>query len=239
MSVQSLLHSLCGIVLFCSLYAGNVPSALSASKATCPDKVLDSNTISGTYLGSFEAEEGLHSIGIQVSAESEPIYIPASEADAKKFFGEGIGQKISVTYKLEQAWFASTQECLRIEILTDGEVIAQAASSGTGAKNAGRKVTFIYQQKGYSGQLTLSPYDPLTRKVPISIATYNESGNMCEFEGSCDIKDMELICTNVDIKNDLNNFIAITVLKYGLELRHEYSGICGIGVSLSGIYMQK
>ncbi len=110
---------------------GPSPSSSKQSpNPMCPDKVLDTNTISGKYLGWFEAEEGTNTIGITLSA-GQDVYITASEEDAAKFFGEGTGQHVSVTYNIEQFWLDETQECLRMEVLTGGQVLAQSAPQDT------------------------------------------------------------------------------------------------------------
>lgn len=111
-----------------ALLGANVP-AQAASKTTCPEKVIDVQTVTGTYLGWFEAEEGLNAIGIQVPGEAEPVYIGASEEEARKFFGNATGQRVSVTWQVEQMWIDETRECLRLEILKEGHPLDAAGKS--------------------------------------------------------------------------------------------------------------
>ena len=70
----------------------------ATTKTMCPNKVLDTGTVEGTFLGWFEAEEDLDSIGIKPDNEDE-IYIAASEEDANKFFGNAEGQRVSAQYE--------------------------------------------------------------------------------------------------------------------------------------------
>jgi hypothetical protein len=98
-----------------------------ASNPACPDKVLDTITITGKYLGWFESEEGTNSVGVKLQ-NGQDIYITASEEDAAKFFGTATGQQISATYNLEQFWLDESQECLRLEVLTGGQIASSATS---------------------------------------------------------------------------------------------------------------
>ena len=108
-----LIHLGGAVCLVLVLLGAHVP-ARAASKTTCPEKVIDVQTVTGTYLGWFETEEGLNTIGIQVPGETEPVYIGASEEEARKFFGNGTGQRVSVTWQVEQMWIDETRECLRL-----------------------------------------------------------------------------------------------------------------------------
>ena len=100
--------------------------------------------------------------------------------------------------------------------------------------------TYVYQQEGFTGQLILSPTNPSTKRMPIAISTVNpDSGNMCEFEGTCSAQGGKLICTNDDIKMDRSNFIEVTPLQNALEITHSYDLICGMGVIVEGNYTKK
>ena len=101
-----------------------------SSNPMCPDKILDINTVKGKYLGWFEAEEGTDTIGITLPT-GQDIYITASEEDAAKFFGKGTGQQVSVTYRIEQFWLDETQECLRLEVLSGGQILSPSTPQGS------------------------------------------------------------------------------------------------------------
>lgn len=57
--------------------------------------------------------------------------ITASEEDAAKFFGKGTGQQVSVTYRIEQFWLDETQECLRLEVLSGGQILSPSTPQGS------------------------------------------------------------------------------------------------------------
>lgn len=99
---------------------------------------------------------------------------------------------------------------------------------------------YAYQQEGFTGQLILSPTNPSTKRMPVNISTVNpDSGNMCEFKGTCSAQGGKLICTNEDIKEDRDNFIEIQILQNALEITHSYDLICGMGVIIDGKYTKK
>lgn len=100
--------------------------------------------------------------------------------------------------------------------------------------------TYVYQQEGFNGQLTLSPRNPSTKRMPVVISSVNpDSGNMCEFEGTCSAQGGKLICTKDDAKMDKGNFIEIKVAPNALEITHSYDLICGMGVIICGNYLKK
>lgn len=80
----------------------------------CLDKIRETKTASGTYLGWFEPEDGLNTIGIKLNNGSE-LYIVASEEEANRLFGNKKGQTVSVTYNVEQMWI--WDECSRVDVL--------------------------------------------------------------------------------------------------------------------------
>lgn len=100
--------------------------------------------------------------------------------------------------------------------------------------------TYAYQQEGFTGQLVLSPTNPSTKRMPVVISTVNpDTGNMCEFEGTCSAQGGKLICTNDDVKMDKGNFIEIKAAPNALEITHSYDLICGMGVIIDGKYLKK
>jgi hypothetical protein len=99
--------------------------------------------------------------------------------------------------------------------------------------------TYAYQQEGFNGQLILSPSNPSTKKMPVVISTVNpDSGNICEFKGTCSAQGGKLLCTNDDVKIDEDNFIEINILQNALEITHLYD-ICGVEVISEGKYIRK
>ena len=88
---------------------------------TCLDKILETKTITGVYLGWFEAEEGVNTIGLKLSGSNKEIYLAASEEEANRLFGKTTGQKISVTYDVKQV--ASLGSCDVINVMKTGKVL--------------------------------------------------------------------------------------------------------------------
>ena len=103
----------------------NASPAFSASKATCPERTLDTITLNGTYLGYFEGEE-TNSVGIRV--DKDDIYVVCSEEEANTFFGNSKGKQISLTYELQQFFLGegSDGECMRIEVCKNGKIVSSA-----------------------------------------------------------------------------------------------------------------
>ena len=119
------------------IFSFSTPYAIHAtSNAMCPDKILATNTISGTYLGWFEAEEGFHSIGLQLN-NGESVYVAASKDDAEHFFDNHTGSQVSLTYNTKQFWLEEG-ECLKVDILASGHII----ESDTGYKKSNFSKTF-------------------------------------------------------------------------------------------------
>jgi hypothetical protein len=112
-------------IFILSIFLFSVENSFAASKATCPEKVLSTDVLTGEYMGWFEAEEGFNVIGIKIDGHEEPVYIVASEEDADKFFAKGVGLQVSVTYKVEQFWIEEGQECMRVETFKSGKILSQ------------------------------------------------------------------------------------------------------------------
>lgn len=91
-------------------------------KPTCLDKILGTNTVTGTYLGYFEAEEGFNTIGVKLENGSD-LSLIASEEEANQFFGNNKNKKISVTYATEQTWLDNA--CGKINVLKSGKMLEQ------------------------------------------------------------------------------------------------------------------
>lgn len=56
--------------------------------------------------GWFQAEEGLHAIGLRGPGGTDPVHIAASREDAESFFAQGTEPQLEVTYQPEQSCFA-------------------------------------------------------------------------------------------------------------------------------------
>lgn len=227
------------VCLVLVLLGAHVP-ARAASKTTCPEKVIDVQTVTGTYLGWFETEEGLNTIGIQVPGETEPVYIGASEEEARKFFGNGTGQRVSVTWQVEQMWIDETRECLRLEILKEGHPL-DAAEQGSAVKVIPGQYKYMSTHEDASGELQLSAPDP-SGKFAVTIETISPQLHTCGFSGFCTLKDDMLICRNAPEYDDAENpdaYVGIKVLQSGLEIVHGSYGWCGAKGSMVGIYMLK
>lgn len=125
-------HTSIVILLFLLL---NASHAISASKATCPERTLDTITITGTYLGYFEGDE-TNSVGIRV--DKDDIYIVCSEDEANTFFGNSKGQQISLTYELQQFFLGegSDGECMRIEVCKKGKALSSAQRAAPQSLNS-------------------------------------------------------------------------------------------------------
>jgi hypothetical protein len=119
------------IIFILSILLFSVENSFAANKVTCPEKVLSTDILTGEYMGWFEAEEGFNTIGIKIDKHEEPVYIVASEEDADKFFGKGMGQQVSVTYNVEQFWIEEGQECMRVETFKSGKILSQQKNTKT------------------------------------------------------------------------------------------------------------
>lgn len=212
----------------------------AASKVTCPNKIIDVQTVTGIYLGWFEAEEGLNTIGIQVQGEDNPVYIGASEEEAQKFFGNTAGQQVSVTWQVEQIWLEGMQECLRLEVLKEGHPLAAARQASSVQVTPG-KYEYLSTDKNAAGELQLSAPDQ-SGKMAVAIETVTTRHfHTCEFSGLCTLRDDMLICrsTDSDIPDDPDAYVGIRVLKHGLEVVHHQSMWCGMRGTMEGFYMMQ
>jgi len=113
--------------------------AFAASKSRCPDKVLDKGTIEGVYQG-MECEDFCYVL--MTLDNGETFYLLANEDYVLEAFGEATGQRVSITYNVEQFWNEFGNECTRQEVMTEGKVLAavpaapkaQASKAGAAKK---------------------------------------------------------------------------------------------------------
>lgn len=146
-----------------------LPTAASgATKATCPDKILDTITIQGKYLGWFNSAKTSQVVGIDVKGEDETFYIPATKDEAEKYFGNSINQDVSLTYNLEQMLVGSV--CVRMERLVGGEPVQPA-------KSAHQPQIFIYREPERSGELRIT--ELADGRLNISIETISSTQYTC------------------------------------------------------------
>ena len=229
------LSILCGIVCVSCLLLAGVRPALAADERTCPDTILDTNTITGTYLGWHE-QESMTFISIQIPGSMEIFNLAASQENAERFFGRQTGQKVSATYIVKQ-FLDFSGECLRYEALKEGHVLGADGKSASTVPQPGE---YRLREDGISGKMTLARAT-VTGKYPVSIATWNndERGSSCDFEGFCSIKDGMLICPSEGMEGEDSdeNHMAIKILKHGLEVVHEAPYLCGLGASMKGLYL--
>ena len=226
------LSILCGIVCVSCLLLAGVRPALAADERTCPDTILDTNTITGTYLGWHE-QESMTFISIQIPGSMEIFNMAASQENAERFFGRQTGQKVSATYIVKQ-FLDFSGECLRYEALKEGHVLGADGKSASTVPQPGE---YRLREDGISGKMTLARAT-VTGKYPVSIATWNEQGNTCEFEGFCSIKDGMLICPTEGMSaQGEESHTAIRMLTHGLEVVHENRELCGLGVTMKGLYL--
>lgn len=116
-------------------------------------------------------------------------------------------------------------------------VVGQASTTKKGTPNTG---AYAYQQEGLTGELLLNAQHESPEKYYLTVATSSGTGNTCEFEGDCIVKGNELICSNENIKEDKDNYIAIRILAdNALELTKSYAPLCGPGAYLDGTYKPK
>lgn len=133
------------ILILIGILLGASP-ALSASKATCPEKTLDTITINGTYLGYFEGEE-TNSVCVRV--DKDDIYVVCSEEEANRFFGNSKGKPISLTYELQQFFLGEggDGECMRIEVCKNGKTIPSTQTTVIAASAFSLKSMFTALKK--------------------------------------------------------------------------------------------
>lgn len=238
MNRKRLIHLGSALCMVLALLVATTP-VHAASRSTCPNRIIDVRTVTGTYLGWFAAEEGLNTIGIQVQGEENPLYIGASEEEAQKFFGNGTGQQVSVTWQVEQFWLEDAQECLRLEVLKEGHPIAAARQVSSVQITPG-KYEYLSTDKNASGELRLSaPNQSGTMAVAIETVTTRHF-HTCEFSGLCTRKDDMLICRSIDsdVPEDPDGDVSIRILKHGLEVVQHHSMWCGMRGTMEGFYMQ-
>lgn len=225
--LHQLLPRLGGAALALALVCAASP-ALSASWLTCPEKVLDTATISGIYQGWYEAEEGLHSIGIKVPGEDEPVYISASQEDAERYFGTQPGQAVSVTYQLEQFWIPEGRECFRALMLKEGHRLRRITPS---RQNLVGKYNFTL----CDGSLKLSPTDKEGR-LEVDISTTTSDAYICSFGGLCTVEGNMLSCRDTS-QDEIETPVEIRIHPYGLEVLNGYEFSCGARGLMLGFYM--
>ena len=225
--LHQLLPRLGGTVLALALVCAGSP-ARSESWVTCPKRILDTATISGIYQGWYEAEEGLHTIGIKVPGEEETIYISASQEDAERYFGTQPGQAVSVTYQLEQFWISEGRECFRVPMLTEGHRLRQLTPS---RQNLVGKYNFTL----CGGSLKLSPPDKEGR-LEVDISTFTSDAYTCNFGGLCTLEGNMLSCRDAS-QDEIETPVKIRIHPYGLEVLNGHEFSCGARGLMLGVYM--
>jgi hypothetical protein len=117
--------------LLCVLLSAS--TAFSATRSTCPDKILETGSIEGIYRGT-ECGDLCHA-AIELS-NGEIFYLLAGEEEAAGQFGPGTGQRVSAEYKIEQFWNEYGNECSRMEVLVSGGRLNAAQGQQSPARTA-------------------------------------------------------------------------------------------------------
>lgn len=152
------------IALFCFTVL-TCGQAGAATRSMCPDRVLDRGAIEGIFQG-VECGDLCH---MKVKLPNgEEFSLIADEELAEEAFGAGTGQKVSVTYEVQQFWRVENPDgdpnngwCQRSEVFLAGKVLA--AAPALAAEKAFPAVQV--EQAAASGK-TLSS----TEKAPIDIS---------------------------------------------------------------------
>jgi TPR repeat protein len=106
--------------------------AEAATRSMCPDKVLNTGTIEGIFLG-VECIDMCY--GAVKLPSGENFVLLMDEDEAEKVFGKGTGQKVSITYNVEQFWNEYGEICSRLEAFASGKLLTDAKSGQTVAQS--------------------------------------------------------------------------------------------------------
>lgn len=110
----------------------------------------------------------------------------------------------------------------------------QAAREASAAEIFG---TYLYQEEGLSGELTLSGKN--TRSgIQMTLYTYSAS-SICEFEGTCSLQAEGYKCVNPAFADDAEAYMLLKLHPYGLEITRAIDGICGMGAYVHGVYSKQ
>mgnify|MGYP001009164127 CR=1 FL=1 len=108
------------VLVFCMPVLG-----LAASKSKCQDKVLETKTVEGIYQGN-ECGDFCYS-SVKLDSGKDFAFL-CGEDLANKLFGVSSGQRISVTYDVQQFWNEFGNECTRAEVCRSGKIISEISS---------------------------------------------------------------------------------------------------------------
>lgn len=110
-------------IAFTSLFLLLISSGLSLASSIddCPDKLFETKTVEGTYLGNKCGGDFCYS-DVELD-NKEKISLMCDEDDAEKFFGKGKGQRVSVTYEVRQFWNEPAADCERELFCKTGKVL--------------------------------------------------------------------------------------------------------------------
>lgn len=202
-------------------------AASGATRTTCPDKILDTITVQGTYLGWFNTNKDSQVVGIKLRDEDETFYIPATKEEAQKYFGNVINQEVSLTYNLKQMLVAGV--CVRMEMLAGGQPVQPA-------KSARQPQIFIYREPERSGELRIT--ELADGRLNISIETVSSAQDTCEFEGECAKSGDIIRCPNPDDPKNVDSFMELRAIKGGYEVANEIGDACGNRGTMTGRYLK-
>lgn len=215
-------------------------TAFADNAQTCQVKTLDTGTVTGQYLGFFPDETGdlPDAIRIKIDDGTEMSFF-AYEEDAKKFFGNTVGQQVAVNYTLEQFLHPDGEYCIRDNVLKDGYVMPNTQALEPG--------TFTLVEEGAEGELILVG-EPMTH-YEVDIETVNTARmNTCSFNGECLAIEGKLACPVVIDDHDeagasverITNLVILVKDGNTIEVTDAPNGsFCGMGASLYGTYKRK
>ena len=113
---------LLGLIMLLWLWPAPIP-AHAQSQKRCPEKVLDSGTVEGLY-GGVMCGDFCH-VSIRLD-DGEEFSLIEGPVDAAELFGQ-MGNRVSVTYELQQFWSEFGNDCLRTEVLKSGKILVSAS----------------------------------------------------------------------------------------------------------------
>ena len=106
-------------------------NAFAAQK--CETSSSANKTVVGEYLGFFESEEGLNTVGLKTARGK--VYFVASAQEAEDAFGTKVGIPVELTYRTDQFYVTATAECARLDVLVGGKKIASASEVKSADRN--------------------------------------------------------------------------------------------------------
>ena len=112
-------------LLLCGLLSWGSAALWAENHPACPEKVLDRGTVEGVYQGT-ECGDMCHA---EIKLDNGDIfYVLADPDEADKVFGK-TGNRVSVTYEVQQYWNEFGGMCARDEVFREGRRITGKPSA--------------------------------------------------------------------------------------------------------------